>query len=101
MKTKIICNLPSEFRAHTIERMFDKKFFLWFLITSLCLFLQFIPYVNYVMAIAVFFFVVFCFYKKWQTGLIPILALSFLHGDESISIYTLKVSGVSFFYILI
>lgn len=101
MKNKTIFSLPNDFRTHNADRILDQKFFLWFVITTLCLFLQFIPYINYIMAISVFFFVVFCFYKKWQTGLIPILALSFLHGDESISVYTLKISGVSLFYILI
>jgi len=101
MKVKSIKQLPPLGNVNDKERMLDGKFFLWIVITCICLFIQFIPLLNYLMAFSVFFFVVFCFYKKWQTGLIPIFALSFLHGDTSISIYTLKLSGVSLFYILI
>jgi len=85
----------------TDDVILDKKFVYWSLLTIFCLYLQFVPYVNYFLVVAIFVFTIVSFYKRWPSGLIPILVLSFLHGDQSVSLYTLKISGVSLFYILI
>lgn len=83
------------------DDLLDKKFFYWSFLSICCLYLQFIPVINYILVAILFFFIIICFYKRWPSGFIPILALSFLHGNESVSIYTLKISGVSLFYVLI
>jgi len=83
------------------NRFFDKKFLFWFGIVFFCLFIQFIPVVNYLATVAVFSFSLIGLYKGWPSALLPIISLSFLHGDSSVSLYTLKLSGISLFYILI
>lgn len=89
-------NIPKQY-----EKTVDIKFFLYVLFTFLVLYFQFISPINYLLSISIFFFVVISFYKRWVSGLIPILSLSFLHGENSVSIYTYKLGGVSLFYLLI
>lgn len=84
-----------------VVKTLDEKYYLYALATIFLLVFQFIPVLNLLVTLFIFFFVIVAFYKKWVVGFIPILSLSFLHGGDSVSIYTLKMGGLSLFYILI
>jgi hypothetical protein len=82
-------------------KTFDLKYIFYVIATFALLIFQFVPPINYLVTILVSIFIVYAFHKRWASGIIPILALSFIHGEGSVSIYTLKLAGVSLFYVLL
>lgn len=77
-----------------------KQYVALVLLTVFILLIQFISVVNIAFIPFVVAIVFYGFVKEKEYALIPILGLSFYHGEQSISLYTLKLSGVSVFYIV-
>lgn len=78
-----------------------KLYFKWAFFTLSIVFLQFIFPLNVAITLLVACFSAAMIYKQSALFIIPFLVLSFYHGDSSISIYTLKLSGLSLSYILV
>jgi hypothetical protein len=78
-----------------------RNYLIWVTVSFTLLFGQFIFPLNAVILLLSIFFILLAVKKNSYFFMFPVLALSFYHGDQSLSIYTLKFGPLSTIYIVV